>query len=91
MMLANDTKKQCFERKKINDFESDDDSSSCELNEVSSDEESLEHDSIIAAKLRKVWKILCPPSTEENLVGKWFAVSYNQGKKQTLYSLTVTF
>ena len=34
-----------------------------------------EQDSLVAGKLRKVWKSISPPKKELEILGKWFTVA----------------
>ena len=65
------------------DDTTDDDMSCVEESDddVEVSDEDTEIDSLLAQKLRKVWKSLSPPNHEETLLGNWYGVIYEQGKK----------
>ena len=69
------------------DYTTDDEMSCVEESDddVEMSDEDTETDSLLAQKLCKVWKSLSPPNHEETLLGNWYGVIYEQGKKKILF------
>jgi len=70
----------------------DSDSSAEESEHETSDESDLEGESSededeldIIESMKKTWRLVSPPNTEQSIHGKWFAVSYTGKRNEVLY------